>query len=1085
MSFRKARKHNIDAIYFFISLVFILYTLPVFSIPYLSFNDSIIDAAIRNANYESALALIHQYRQQHAFDSKDNAFLLLKSGEIFLHQGNTVAAEKVIAEAGIILSTIANPGHKLQFQYAIQQGRYLNFTGKYAGALTWLHQAEYHVEHLINDDPFDVAGLYSELGSNYNQLGKYKTAIRYYELAADMHKGESSFDKIRTNYYNTCLAFLYRKCNEPERAAELIHSCFDFFNKVTEPLNPGLLLTYLNLAEYSISVNGDIPETERVLRNATLILDKYYPADHFIYGTLYSIKSELEYSKNDFENALFYNTNALIITCKYSALLPYRIDNYFMIARICYWQKNDYRKAIYYCNLALSNISVTNQSPAYYYYLIGCSYNKLKDEQNAECFFNQVIQVTSASRSFTDLNILSRAYYDLAMIARNKNKTNEAHYYLQEALKASKDIFTTSMFITTIYYEIGWTYYLTNINRKALHAIQQSIISGCRTFSDTSIFANPSITDIQITYRLIESFSFKAYLLYEIHEDNNDLNYLKMALDCQELAVKLTDRLVMEIDEENSGLDLINRKKKALDNAVSYATLLYRHTDNRQYAEKAFGYAEKSKMQLLFIKTQRRNLLQQAGVPDSLIYKEEKLNHKILAIENQFALTEKSGDLTNLNENLLEKLTWLYGQRDEFANRLGKEYPAYQKVKYDVKLAGIESIQQMLEDDQVILEYQLLDTEIITFVISRNDFSIQYQLIDNQVPVKIQQLRDVLASDPLQSEQDSAFESFINSSFYLYEKLIGPVYDKIRNKRLIIVPHNHLTKIPFEVLIAEKPKPHQRPDYKSLNYLIKEFPIAYAYSANLLLDQDQGRKFGSGTAIFLPDYNSYKGKKESQLFPELKGAANEANIIKRISHGKLFSFRLGDELTFKKKAAKYRVLHIASHTLLDEKNPSLSYIAMTAPADTIEDGCLYSYEITQMKLNAQLVVLSGCNTGYGIMRKNEGLISIARSFFYTGVRTVTYTLWPVADGTGALIISEFYKELRHRHRLDDALRNSKLKFLEEADPVKAHPFYWAGYVVVGKTDSVTLQKYNPLLKGGLASLILILLSACLYKKLKT
>jgi CHAT domain-containing protein len=158
---------------------------------------------------------------------------------------------------------------------------------------------------------------------------------------------------------------------------------------------------------------------------------------------------------------------------------------------------------------------------------------------------------------------------------------------------------------------------------------------------------------------------------------------------------------------------------------------------------------------------------------------------------------------------------------------------------------------------------------------------------------------------------------------------------------------------------------------------------------------------------------------------------------------------------------------------------------MTAPSDSNEDGNLYSFELSQMKLNAQLVVLSGCNTGYGLLRNSEGLISIARSFFYTGVRTVVYTLWPIADQAGSKLIGNFYQGLRHRQTLDIAMRTAKLNYLEMTDPVKAHPFYWAGYAIVGKTDPVPIARpylWAEILFSSLV--IIILLSFFLYRKIK-
>jgi CHAT domain-containing protein len=204
----------------------------------------------------------------------------------------------------------------------------------------------------------------------------------------------------------------------------------------------------------------------------------------------------------------------------------------------------------------------------------------------------------------------------------------------------------------------------------------------------------------------------------------------------------------------------------------------------------------------------------------------------------------------------------------------------------------------------------------------------------------------------------------------------------------------------------------------------------------------------------------------------MRSTLNSSTKIKKLSHGKIFESNKASEASFKAEAGRFRVLHIASHTVLDSVNPFLSCMVLTAQ-DSVDDGHLYAYEISQLKLNAQLVVLSGCNTGYGILRRSEGLISIARSFFYTGVRTIAYTLWPVADKAGFALSELFYQGVKKDQQMDVAMRNAKLEYLKNADPVKTHPYYWANYIIVGNTDSVPLKKY-PLLPLLLISLPILL-----------
>jgi CHAT domain-containing protein len=1053
-------RYTLRGKYWFLFALLLHTVHPLYSAMNSTVTDSMINQSIRDADFDKALSLISEYSQKGSPDKSVETMLSLKAADIFLIMGKLQNAEEAISQAAKSIAEMQNPSDELQFQYACQKGACLNLSGRYAEASTWLRRGENLLKHFRDIKPSDKSKLYGELGLYYKKMLDYESSLKYYELAISAQQDNLLKDSIQLAYYYACLADACWHNNETQQAEDLIALNIDFLRNVPEPSLPALLDLYLVTAAFCITINNDIDISEELLVHATQILDRYYPADHFKYSLLYFLKSEIEYLKMDFDSALMYCEHALSISNTNPSLVHHQTEIYTLISIINYFYKNDFQKAIDYCNKALASVKNSKESKTYFYYLLGVIYNQTNNRQIAVNFFKEATQKASEKNSAADFNISSMASFELAKISLKENKHEENIYYLKNALNLEQKVTTKGAFISSIYNELSRSFYLKGNLNLALHYIQNSIIASCNSFKDTSALSNPVLTDVRIIDALIESFSLKAYLLYMLYENSqSSLKYLEAAFNTQELAVKLTERLVININDQNAGLTLIDKRKLALNNAVSYASLLYLRTFNRQYAEKAFVYSEKSKMQLLLINTLIKNNLNKSDLPDSLIKKEDKLNKMILEIENRLALNEKSGRPA-VNEILLAQLTDLYGSREELTNMLGNYYPDYYRAKYELNVAGLASIQQALEEDEVILEFQLLNTELITFIVTRKDFNIIYHHIDNLMVVNIQKLRKTLESNPLQSDWDSTFRIFTGSSYYLYDQLIRPVHDKIRNKRLIIIPHNELTQIPFETLITEEPKLNQPSDFKKLNYLIKEFTIVYAYSANLLLDNSTGRKYGSGTAVFLPDYSSYKGTDYQSLLPVLKGAASEAEMIKKLSHGKLFKGLLANETNFKMKANRYRVLHIASHTLLDDNNPALSCLVMTAPPDTSEDGFLYSYELMQMNLNAQLVVLSGCNTGFGVLRYSEGLISIARSFFYTGVRTVAYTLWQLPDEAGAFIIENFYKLIKRRNKPEDALRESKLEFLSNTDAVKSHPFYWASYVIVGKSDQVSLVRSN-------------------------
>ncbi|MFO7370671.1 MAG: CHAT domain-containing protein [Bacteroidales bacterium] len=1045
----------------------------------------VVDSLIRSAQFEEALALIKNSRQAEP-DEHKNADLLLQQSQVLLKQGKYNQAGNAISEASNIVASLRNPGHRLQFNLALQKARYAGYIWNQEEYLHWLQHAKSFAKSSGNTKAADFVQLHEEYGAYFLRQKEYRNAATYYEMTLKEQDAATWNGKVNANLLRIRLAEIYRHIDK-KLAGQYIESALSFQELNKRMQHPAFTENYLYAVEYLLSTHDDADKIKALLGKVSLLIADHYTADHFLNGILYYLKGKSEYNERDYENAFLFSKQAENIASRNPVLKEYRVSNLYLIANNYYfYYKKDFAQSIAYYALALDNMKGIRKPPlSNIYQGIGLAWLQLDNRDNAKKYLLKSLDASRFPETVNDSITRSNAYLKMAGIELREDNYVLARVYHKKAIESLPKYNQYRKQKQVTYHETGRTYARYHETMKALHAYQQAITVSCRNFSDTSFFANPSISDVLLNDKqLIECLTNKAYAIYQLYEKNAQKSeYLNASLDCQELAVQLMDYQAVGIDEENSGLDFYTRNPRVVNNAVSYATLLYLKTGERYYAEKAFGYSEKSKMQLLTAKSKRRDILVQAGVPDSLISKEERIVNEILDIENRIHLD--AGDLSgNISDDrLLIRLNRLYALRDEHAGMINRKYHASHLLQFEMVPDGISRAQQMLDEEQVMLEFQLLRTEIITFVIKKHDFHIHFQFIDKDVPAKIFQLRNVISSNPMLASYDSSYNSFVEASSFLYGKLIRPVYDQIKGKRLIIIPHNDLTLFPFEILIPGVPAPGAGPGYKSLQYLIREFPVTYAFSANLLQDKQNKRKKSKGAGIFLPDYSPYGNKSMQEQLPELKGAASEAALIRKITHGRLFDGALANETSFKSKAGRFRILHIAAHSFLDGRNPLLSYLVMSAPDDTVDDGKLHAFEIMQMKLNAQLVVLSGCNTGFGVLRKNEGLISLTRSFLYTGVRTVAYTLWPVADASGAKITGSMYEKLRQYNRLDDALRDSKLEFIENADPVTAHPFYWSGYVVAGKADQLVIRKY-PWLVISLTSLITLLTGFLLYKRFR-
>jgi CHAT domain-containing protein len=154
------------------------------------------------------------------------------------------------------------------------------------------------------------------------------------------------------------------------------------------------------------------------------------------------------------------------------------------------------------------------------------------------------------------------------------------------------------------------------------------------------------------------------------------------------------------------------------------------------------------------------------------------------------------------------------------------------------------------------------------------------------------------------------------------------------------------------------------------------------------------------------------------------------------------------------------VLHIASHARMREGAPDSSGIAFQQEDDG-SDGFLSVPELRTLRLNAELAVLSACETGDGRLVRGEGLMSLSRSFTHSGCRSLVMSLWSVDDEATSRIMQEFYRNLAQGKEKDEALRQAKLAYLVEGNP---HPAKWAAFVSIGAPDSLQVERNSG---GGL------------------
>jgi CHAT domain-containing protein len=278
---------------------------------------------------------------------------------------------------------------------------------------------------------------------------------------------------------------------------------------------------------------------------------------------------------------------------------------------------------------------------------------------------------------------------------------------------------------------------------------------------------------------------------------------------------------------------------------------------------------------------------------------------------------------------------------------------------------------------------------------------------------------------------------------------------------MILIPDNVLNYIPFEILTDENER-----------HLLEEFEISYSGSARIFLElRNEFFAYDSehNWVGFAPVY------KEDR---RLSSSEDEIRLIADRMDGDIY---LGDQAVtdnFYEINRDYSVLHLAMHAEIDNNNPEYSKLIF---ADTI----LTSSEISLSQIRTNLAVLSACNTGFGKLEKGEGVMSMARAFHLSGVPSVVMSLWKVPDRETQKIMLYFYDHLLEGDSKSLALKKAKLDYLKETkDPVLRHPYYWAGFVINGNTQSLDVNKESTHIFVGISFLVLALMAGLAYAKKK-
>jgi CHAT domain-containing protein len=626
----------------------------------------------------------------------------------------------------------------------------------------------------------------------------------------------------------------------------------------------------------------------------------------------------------------------------------------------------------------------------------------------------------------------------------------------------------------------------TGDKKQALVIIRDLLFNSYGRDASADVTANPSIDSIAIDRSSLRLLQLKYEILQSMYSESGNIHILERAAETSELVISLLDRIRYTITEEESRLILGDNFRNSYLTAIRDFELCYRKTGDSRYLEKAFEYAEKSKVAGLLSATRQMKAVQ-FHIPDLLAEKEKELQRKIgfynFRISQENDKEEPDTDLLAMwKQNLLDAVT----ARDALILTFEKDYPGYFSLKYSNRVPGLNEIPKIIGKGYNYLNYVVSDTMLYVFLVNKKHSQLVTVRTDSSFLKSLEDFRNLL-SYPLNSEGTrTKFRDFQKIAYGLYQTLIEPVKKYFLSDNLMISPDNILSYLPFETFISST---YDGTDiiYRKLDYLMNNFNISYVYSATFLNENMGKRRYGRNKLVaFAPSYpgsvniDSLLAQRQSENYLlDLPYARQEAEYVTGISGGALYLSDEAREDIFKSVAAKYSIIHLAMHTVVNDQSPMNSAMIFAPSEDSINDGLLRTYEVYGIPLRAKMVVLSSCNTGTGLLSSGEGILSLARGFLYSGSQSVVMSLWKIEDRSGTEIIKMFYDNIRKGMTKSVALRKARNKYLKNSSQLRSHPYFWSALVVFGDNSAVYFPR-----KAIAGSVVAIFVSALLAIYLK-
>ncbi|MEG4036664.1 tetratricopeptide repeat protein [Microcoleus sp. S36b_A4] len=1023
-----------------------------------------------------------QTAQTNSSDAAEKAF---KEGVQLYNQGTAQAKRSAIVKFEIALKLYREAGDRRGEATTLTGiGRVYSELGEKQKAL------EYYSQSLpltrATGDHREEAVTLTNIGNVYSELGEKQKALEYYSQSLPLFRavGNRRGEALTLNNIGT----VYSNLGEKQKALEYYSQSLPLFRAVGNRGEEALTLNNIG------TVYDDLGEKQKALEYYTQSLtlrratgDRDGEAGSL--NNIGGIYSEL----GEKQKALEYYSQSLPLTRAVGnrggeATTLNNIGN-------VYDDLGEKQKALEYYtqSLTLRRAIGDRRGEAITLNNIGSVYADLGEKQKTLEYLGQSLPLI---RAVGDRSGEARTLGNIGLVYSELGEKQKALEYYSQSLPLSRAVGDRSGEARTLN-NIGLAYSELGEQQKALEYYSQSLPL-FRAVGDRGGEANTLgniggvYSDLGEKQKALEYYSQslplrravgdrggEALTLYNIASVKRDQNNLTEGLNHIESSLKIIENLRTKIASPELRSSYFATVQNYYELYIDLLMQLHKTNPKSGYDTKALEASERSRARSLLELLQESNANIREGIDPNLLQQEKSLQQQLEAIEKQRieTISLPNPNQTKIAEIDKQRLA-LLEQYQQIQTKIRSASPRYAALTQPQPLTLPEIQQQVLDENTILLQYSLGKNRSYLWVVTSTGLT-SYEL-PKQVDIETA-AKDFLETitSPIQREIP---QQVAQSSANLGQVILQPAAAQLRNKRLLIVPDGVLHYTPFQALTIP-----QTAGQNTNVPLIAEHEIITLPSASSLaiLRQNYGDRKPPGRTlailadpVFSPDDERVKGKitqattekleannlglnqslraSNRQWPPErLAFTRQEAQTISSLfpsaSSSQILDFDASRTTATDGSLANYQIVHFATHGLANSKNPELSGIVMSMVDDkgNLVNGFLRLTDIFNLKLAANLVVLSACQSGMGQNVKGEGMVGLTRGFMYAGAQRVAVSLWNVDDEGTSVLMQKFYQKMvQQKLAPAAALRAAQIEMMQQEE--WKSPYYWAAFTLQGE-----------------------------------